>query len=273
MSRAWRSLPLHLALLAGAALAAFPFFWMASTSLKTLFEAASQPPVWLPADWQWANYAEVFRAAPFGRYFANTVLVAGSVTLLDLASGALAAYAFARMRFPGRALLFAIFLGTLMVPFEVLIIPDFVIVRRLNWYNTYQAQIAPFAASAFTIFLLRQFFAGIPDELRQAAELDGAGHLRFLWSVVLPLSRPALITAGLLTFMASWNAFLWPLIVTSQEAIRPVQLGLQVFSTETGVQVQLLMAAATVVTLPVIALFLLFQRYLMDTIARSGLKG
>jgi multiple sugar transport system permease protein len=273
LSRRLANLPFHLVLVAGAVVIAFPFLWMLSTSFKTLFEAMLIPPEWLPSKFLWQNYADAFQRAPFARYFANTALIAGSVTFLDLVTGSLAAYAFARMQFRGRTLAFLIFLGTLMVPFEVLIIPDFVIMRRLNWYDTFQAQIAPFAASAFTIFLLRQFFASIPGELFESAVLDGAGHLRFLWQVVLPLSKPALITAGLLTFLASWNSFLWPLIVTAHDSVRPIQLGLQVFSTELGTQYQLLMAGSTVVILPVLALFLIFQRHLIETIARSGLKG
>lgn len=269
----YRNLPIHLVLVAGCAVMVFPFFWMVTTSFKNIFEATSFPPVWFPKTWLWQNYSDVWRLAPFGRYFVNTIFVAGCTTVLDLATASLAAYALARMRFPGRTVLFFLFLATVMVPFEVLIVPDFIIVQKLHWYNTYRAQIVPFAASGFTIFLLRQFFAGIPSELYEAAVLDGAGHLRFLWRVVLPLSTPALVTAALFNFLASWNAFLWPLIVTSKPELRPIQLGLQVFTSDQSVQYHLLMAASTLVVLPVLIVFLLAQRYVIEGVARAGLKG
>jgi len=269
----WRNLPIHIVLLAGCAVMAFPFFWMVTTSFKDFYQATSIPPVWFPRVWRWQNYLDVWRGAPFGRYFLNTVLVTVFITGLDLLTGSLAAYALARMRFRGRTALFFLFLATVMVPFEVLIVPDFIIVQRLHWYNTYQAQIAPFAASGFTIFLLRQFFAQIPGELHEAARLDGAGHLRFLWKIVLPLSAPALATAALFNFLASWNAFLWPLIVTSRPEVRPLQVGLQAFQTEQVSNYQLLMAGATMVVLPVLLVFVLAQRHLLEGVARVGLKG
>jgi multiple sugar transport system permease protein len=272
-SKRWRNLPLHLVLIAGCAFAAFPFFWMVTTSFKNIYEATSVPPVWFPSVWEWGNYIAAWNAAPFARYFLNTLFIAGCTTVLDLITGCLAGYALARVRFPGRSVIFFLFLATVMIPFELLIVPDFIIINRLNWYNTYTAQIAPFAASGFSIFLLRQFFAQLPNELHEAAIMDGAGHLRFLWQVAVPLSVPALVTTALFNFIASWNAFLWPLIVTGKQELRPVQLGLSAFQTESGTNFQLLMAGTTIVILPVLLVFIFAQRHLIEGIARAGLKG
>jgi len=272
-ARRWRNLPLHVVLIVGCGFAAFPFFWMVTTSFKNIYEATSVPPVWFPSVWLWGNYIAAWNAAPFARYFLNTLLVGGCTTALDLVTGCLAGYALARVRFPGRNVIFFLFLATVMIPFELLIVPDFIIVNRLGWYNTYLAQIAPFAASGFSIFLLRQFFAQIPGELYEAAVMDGAGHLRFLWQVAVPLSVPALVTTALFNFIASWNAFLWPLIVTGKQELRPIQLGLSAFQNESGTNFQLLMAGTTIVILPVLLVFVLAQRHLIEGIARAGLKG
>jgi multiple sugar transport system permease protein len=205
----------------------------------------------------------------------NTVLVSGIVTLGELTTSVLAAYAFARMRFPGKNIVFTLFLATLMIPSEATLIPNFVLMSRryLNIYDTYQVQILPFLATAFSIFLLRQFFLGIPSELADAAKIDGAGHLRFLRSVVLPLSVPALITVALITFLGSWNAFQWPLIVTNRPDIRPIQVGLAAFRQEAGSSYHLLMAASTFVIAPIVLLYLVAQRYLVQGVARTGIRG
>ncbi|MGH2500130.1 MAG: carbohydrate ABC transporter permease [Candidatus Limnocylindria bacterium] len=275
----------HAFLLAGAAAMLFPFYWMLTTSLKTFAEAGQFPPSLVPTSLRWENWAEAWNAphVNWARAFANTVFIAAAVTAGQVVTAVLAAYAFARMRFRGRGALFSIFLATLFIPNEATLIPQFVLMSKsrsacfglpcLGLYDTYAAQIVPFLASVFAIFLLRQFFLSVPRELQDAATIDGAGNLRFLWSVALPLARPALITVALVSFLASWNAFLWPLIVTSSPDIRPVQLVMNAFSSEFGTRYHLLMAAASFVILPMVAVYLVAQRYFIEGVARSGIRG
>ncbi len=262
---------MYLVLTLGAFLALFPFIWMILTSFKSYGEVASGR--FFPRELRWQNYVEAWNAAPFGRYFLNSIFIALTTIAGDLLTGILAAYAFARMEFPGRDAIFFIFLATLMVPGELTVLPNFLTIRRLGWYNTYQAQIIPFTASVFHIFLLRQFFMGIPKDYWDAALLDGCSHLRFLFSIVVPLSRAAIVTVALLSFIGSWNAFLWPLIVTSSEKMRPIQVGLRSFVTEQATQTQLLMAAATMVIVPIIIFYLFTQKQFTQGIATTGLKG
>lgn len=220
----------------------------------------------------WTNYVEAWNRAPFARYFINSFIMSTVTPLLILLTGAPAAYAFARMRFPGRDLLFLLFLATMMIPDEVILIPNYITVSRLKWIDKYQALIVPWICNVVSIFFLRQFFKSIPDDLYDAAVLDGAGHLRFLWSVALPLSVPALVSTSLFNFLGSWNAVQWPLYVTNSPDMRPLMVGMKYFSDEGGMQVQLHNAAATFTTLPVIVLFLFVQRRFIEGIARTGLK-
>ncbi|HEU5287746.1 MAG TPA: carbohydrate ABC transporter permease [Candidatus Limnocylindria bacterium] len=269
------SLTKHLVLIVAGGLVAYPFYFMVSSSLKPFFEATLVPPTLWPHEVRLENYQEVWNKAPWARYFANTLLVAGSNTLGELVTSVLAAYAFAWMNFKGRAALFALLLATYMMPGEATLIPNFVIVskRYLNLYDTYWVQILPFLATAFSIFLLRQQFLSVPRELYDAAIIDGAGHLRFLWSVVLPVSVPALVTVSIIAFYGSWNAFQWPLIVTSTPDIRPIQVGLNAFRAEAGSSYHLLMAAASFVVAPIVLLYLVGQRYLVQGVARTGIRG
>ncbi|HEY3083212.1 MAG TPA: carbohydrate ABC transporter permease [Chloroflexota bacterium] len=287
MARPWTTPAKHLALVAAAALVMFPFYWMVSTSFKTLSEAVQFPPTWVPIDPQPGNYARAWGQAPFGRYFLNTAFLATTTTLLSLTFSSLAAFAFARMQFPGRQALFVLLLATMMVPFEVQLIPDFVIIRRMPllggndiWgqggrglYDTYWAQILPWAASPFAVFLLRQFFLSVPKDYYEAAQLDGASRFTFFARIALPLARPALVTSGLFGFLGSWNALLWPLIVTSSPDVRPIQVGLATFSTEQGTQYHLLMAAATFAIIPVVLLYVAAQRQFTEGVAATGIKG
>lgn len=255
----------------GAVIAAFPFIWMVLTSLKSYQETALR--VWLPSELLFSNYPTAWRQAPFGRYFLNTTFVAVCTVAGVLFTSVLAAYAFARMEFFGKRFLFIAFLATLMIPFEILLIPDFVIITKLGWANTYYALIVPWTASAFQIFLLRQFFATIPKDLYDAAVLDGAGHLSFLWLIVLPLARPALVTVALFAFLGAWRSLLWPLIVTKSENMRTIELGLSSYVQEAGTQTQLLMAAAVFAIAPILVLYFLGQKQFIEGIATSGLKG
>jgi len=264
-------------LIFGAAVAAFPFYWMITTSFKEFGEAAKSPPLLWPTSWHPENWIEAWQYPHtlWANAFANTIFVATLTTVGELTTSVLAGYAFARMRFRGRGILFALLLATLFIPSEATIIPNFVLMSRryLGWYDTYTAQIVPFLVSVFSIFLLRQFFLGLPQELHDAARLDGAGNLRFLWSVGLPLVRPALVTVSLLTFLNSWNAFLWPLIITSRPEIRPIQVMLVQFTSEGGSRYHLLMAGAAFVILPTLVVYLIAQRYFIEGVARTGIRG
>lgn len=265
----------HAVLLLVGAVVAYPFYFMVTTALKDFFEATAVPPTIFPTELHPENFATAWNKAPWLRYFANSLLVAGASTIGELITAVLAAYAFAQMQFKGKTFLFALLLATYMMPAEATLIPNFVIVskRFLNLYDTYWVQILPFLATAFSIFLLRQQFLAVPKELRDAAVIDGAGHLRFLWSVVLPISVPALVTVAIISFYGSWNAFQWPLIVTNNPDIRPVQVALSAFRGEAGSSYHLLMAAAAFVVAPMVLLYLVGQRYLVQGVARTGIRG
>ena len=308
--RSWLvSAAIHTVLLAGAAFMLFPFVWMVLGSLKSYNEATTAG--FLPRQWMVSNYPEailVMNASkpcaydagdPFRilddclllRYFLNTMYMGLAVVLGVLFTSVLAAYAFARMKFPGREFIFLVLLATLMIPGELTLVPNFVFmvwfkrpqdwilsvfdpnVEVRNWIDSYWALIFPWIATVFSVFLFRQFFKGIPNELYDAAIMDGATHLRFLWSIVLPLSRPALITSALLTFLGSWNALTWPLLVTNSPQMRPIQVGLAQFITEAGTQVQLLMAGATMTVIPIMILYLILQRWFVEGIASLGIRG
>ncbi|MCL4489310.1 MAG: carbohydrate ABC transporter permease [Chloroflexi bacterium] len=266
-------LVLHLMLVAGALWAVFPFVWMVLTSLKGYAEA-SAAETFFPSRWLFSNYVTAWnQVGTFPRYFANTLFIALATVLGVLVTSTLAAYAFARMEFPGRDTLFLILLATMMVPFEVTLVPNFIMIRNLQWVDHYQAMIIPWAASAFSIFLLRQFFMAIPQELYDAAVIDGCGPLRFLATIVLPLSRPALVTSGLLTFLGSWNSLMWPILVTNRPEIRPIQVAMYSFIGDAGTQIQLLLAAVTISVIPVIVVYLVLQRWFIEGIATVGIRG
>ena len=259
----------------GAVLMILPFYWMIITSLKSYGEASAYPPTWWPSEMMWGNYAEAWNKPEvgFARYYWMTISTTVMSTVGVLVTGMLAAYAFARMQFPGRALFFYLVLATLMVPGQVLIIPNYIILAKFNWLDTYKALVVPWLASVFTIFLMRQFFMTIPVDLWDAAQIDGAGRWRFLWLVLVPLSRPVLITSGLFTFIATWNSLLWPLIMTTSAEMRTLMVGLQVFTNEASNDYNLLMAASTFCIMPVVVVFFFMQRYFIEGIARSGLKS
>ncbi len=251
---------------------AFPFVWMLLTSLKTLPEAVAYPPSLLPSQPQWGNYAEAWAAAPFARYFTNSALIASAVTVSVVVTALLAGYAFGTLEFPGKQPLFFLYLATLMIPFEVVLIPNFLLVKQLGWYDRYAAMVVPWGANVFSVFLLTQFYRQLPRDFFEAAQLDGCGHWQFLWRVAAPLARPALATAGLFAFLGSWNSLLWPLLVTQSEAIRPVEVGLQFFLQAEGPRPQLLMAASALTMVPVLALFFLAQRTFIEGVS-AGVKG
>ena len=272
-ARRWLAvIGLHAALLLLGLLVALPFFWMVATSLKTEAEVAAYPPTLLPAAPQWGNYPAAWHEAPFARYFFNSTLVAVLVTLCVMWSALWAGYAFGQLRFPGKGLLFGLYLATLMIPFEVVLIPNFLLVRQFGWYDSYRALVIPWGASGFSVFLLTQFFRSLPRDFFEAAQLDGCGHWQYLWRIGAPLARPPLVTAGLFAFLGSWNGLLWPLMVTQREEMRTIEVGLQNFLQAEGTYPHLLMAASTLAMLPVVILFFLAQRTFVEGVS-AGIKG
>ena len=257
----------------GSAVMLVPFLWMISTSLKEISEIFVYPPVWIPSEPLWSNYTYVLELLPFGRYLANTVFVATTVTILEVVTSSLAAYAFARIDFPGRERVFLIYLATLMVPGQVTIIPNFLLISWLGWNNTYLALIIPAAFSAFGTFLLRQFFLSIPAELEQAARIDGCGYVGIYRHIILPLSGPAVATLTIFVFMAQWNSFLWPLIVTNSEYMRTLTVGLSYFRDEQASQFNYLMAGTVMNVIPILIVYIVLQRYFVRGIALTGLTG
>lgn len=268
-----RMLPIYTLFGIGSAVMLVPFLWMISTSLKHNADVFVYPPVWIPDPPLWENYRHVMQLLPFGRYLINTTFVATVVTFLEVLTSSLAAYAFARVEFPGRDRLFLIYLATLMIPGQVTIIPNFLVVSALGWNNTYLALIIPAAFSAFGTFLLRQFFLSIPSELEQAARIDGCGYFGIYRHIILPLSGPALATLTIFVFMAQWNAFLWPLIVTNSESLRTLTVGLSYFRDEAASQFNYLMAGTVMNVVPILLVYITLQRYFVRGIALTGITG
>ncbi len=267
------SASLYILLVLGGFLTAWPFLWMLSTAFKSHI-AALEPSLSLwPGEWHWENVRDTFESAPFARYFLNSLLVSGSVTCCVVLTSAMAGYAFARLTFRGKGLLFALVLATMMVPFELTLVPNFVLIQRLGWYNTYAALIVPWCANAFSIFLMRQAFLGLPGDYFDAALIDGCGHLRFLARIAVPLAKPIVVSVALFAFLGSYNALLWPLLVTADESMRVVQVGLTYFRGDFGVRVNLLMCASSIVILPTVLLYFCAQRYFVEAAITAGIKG
>ena len=251
-----------------------PYLWMISTSLKGKRELFTYPPTWIPLIFRSQNYIDAWNAAPFGRYFVNSVFVAVAVTVGQLITCSLAAFAFARMNFKGKNFMFALFLTTTMISTQVTLVPSYLVLKNLHWLDTYQGLIVPFLASAFGVFMLRQQFMTLPRDLEDAAKLDGCGRLRFLWEIVLPLSKPVLASQALFAFMGNWNSYLWPLVVTTSKNMRTLQIGLRYFvSQEGGSQWGRVMAATVCVALPVVIFYFIIQKSFVEGIAATGLKG
>lgn len=221
----------------------------------------------------WSNFRKAWQSAPFTRYFINSIIMSIAVTIGQVLTSALAAYAFARMQFRFKETIFLILLGTMMVPKQVILIPDYVIIAKLGWINTYYALIVPFVAAVFGIYFMRQHFETIPQDLFDAASIDGCGRLRTLFQIVLPLSRGVVITVALFTFIMTWNSLLWPLVMTNTPEMRPLQVGLAVFNQESGTEWELLMAASAFSILPLLIIFFVAQKQFIEGITRSGMKG
>jgi multiple sugar transport system permease protein len=262
------------AILAGTAvITLIPVVWMVLSAFKSAAEVAADPPTWFPESLRWQNFEDAWNFAPFGRFLVNSVVMAGGIAVLQVATSAMAAYAFARLRFPGRDALFYIYLGTLIIPHQVTVIPQFLIVRELGWIDSYAGLIIPQAFTAFGVFLLRQFFLGIPFELEEAARIDGASRWGCFWRIILPLSGPALAALAVFAFMFHWNNLLWPLVVANTDKTIPVAVGLTRFQGEHGTDWELLMAASVIATIPVLLVYFAAQRWFVQGIATSGFGG
>ena len=263
----------HLFLAPVALIMAAPLFWMAITSIETPDEARQFPPVLIPKGIDLHNYTAAVSSAPFGAWYMNSVIVSAVVVVSNVTLCALAAYAFARIRFFGSGVLFVALLATLMVPFQVVLIPTFLIVRHLGLIDNISALIVPNLVSAFGIFMLRQFFRTLPIELEEAARIDGCSRLGVLVKIVLPLSYPALSTLALITLLWTWNDFLWPLVAINTESHMTLQVGLSTFQGQHQTQWTILMAGNMLALAPMVVAFVLTQRSFVRSIAASGIKG
>lgn len=268
-----RFLAIQVALALAAAVAVVPIIWTVLSSLKTNNTIFAVPVRWLPTTLNWNNYSDAFDVAPFDRFFINSTIVAIAVTVTTVFFGAMAGYGLSKFSFPGRTMVFGLILTTIMIPFPVIMIPLFALVRNFGWVNTYQGLIIPGALTGFAVFLMRQFIQALPNELLDAARLDGAGEVRIFLTMVLPLTRPALATLGILTFLDSWNNLLWPLILIQSEDMETIPLGLTKFSTLYSTNYVQMMAMAVIASLPVLIVFLIGRRQIINSLMMSGIKG
>jgi len=261
------------ALVAAAVIAVFPLAWMIAVSMMAPGEASAMPPPLVPASPTLASYRALFSRAAVGRHLANSLGLAVAATLLSLAFNVTAGYAFAKLRFTGRDLVWKLLLGVMLVPAQVAMIPLFLMLKQVGLVNSYAGVLVPSLASVFGIFLIRQYARSIPDELLEAARLDGAGEFRIFWSIVLPVLRPALVTLAIFAFLGSWNDFLWPLIVLSDDARQTLPVALAALSREHAADSELMMAGAVVTVLPVLGVFLALQRYYIGGLIAGSVKG
>jgi multiple sugar transport system permease protein len=263
---------LHAVLLTVGILFMLPFAWSISTSLKPMSDLFSVRPGLIPSEVRWENYRDVFDNAPFLRFYINSIIVTIGRTFGQVAIASLAAFAFSQLRFPGRDLIFMALLAGLMVPDQVLIVPRFIIMRELGWFDTYQGLIVPLVFSSFGVFLLRQYFLGIPRDFHEAAKLEGANPFQVYWHIYLPLAVPALAAFGFLAMLYSWNELLWGLTVTNNSDMRVLSVGIALFQGQHFTNNAVLMAAVNMATIPLLIGFLFFQKRLIEGVALSGLK-
>ena len=265
---------LYALLLLGLVAVAGPFLWMVLSSFKSQSELVRVPPTWLPETWTLDNYRRLFTSLNFPRYFWNSLFVAGSVVLANVVFCSMVGYALAKLKFSGKRLIMLLVLATMMVPGSVTVIPLFVLMSKLGLVNTYWAVILPFAVGPFGVFLMRQFMLAIPDDLLEAARVDGAGEFKIFWKIVVPLSVPGMAALAIIVFLGSWNNFLWPLIVLTDEHMYTLPVALGTFAIgQHQADYGLLMAGAVALVLPIIVTFLLLQRQFTESVAHTGLKG
>lgn len=264
----------HLFLLVTSIAIGLPFIWMVTTAIKSPAEVHVFPPIWWPEVIRWDNFVTAWESAPFGRFYINSIITASFGVMLEVLIAALSAYAFARIQFRFREVLFMVMLAAMMVPGQVALIPNYVILKHLGWINTYQGIVIPHVSSVFGAFLLRQFFLSVPSSLYDAAEMDGLGHLKTLLYIGLPLARPVVGTLTLYLFIAKWNSYLWPLIVTNTQNMRTLPVGLSmVRQAEYTIGPEHLMAATIFVLVPVLIVFFIAQKQLIEGIASGAVKG
>lgn len=263
----------YIFLIFGSFIMMFPFIWMLLCSFKTHAEVIQNPPKFLPSSFSFINFEKAFSMAPFAKFFCNSVLVMViSVSLCTLTT-ILASFAFSRLRFRGKNILFAFLISLMMIPFEMLIITNYTTAVKLKLINTIPGLIFPFIASIFYTYILRNFFETIPDSLYYSARIDGASNWKYLWRIMVPMAKPSLFTIILLNSLSSWNSFIWPMYVTTDSRSRTLPYALQVFTTEAGSLQELLMAASSIVVIPMIILFIIARKYIISGVSRGGLKG
>lgn len=268
-----KNFAIYIFLSLGALLITFPFIWMVLSSMKTPEEILRIPPTFFPEEFSIENFKEVLTYGNLPRYFFNSTFVTICITIGELITCILSAFAFAKLDFKGKGILFAILMGTMMVPGEVLVIPNFVILSKLGWIDTYKALILPWCTSVFAIFFLRQHFIGIPKELYYSSKVDGCSDFKFLINVVLPIAKPAIITVAILKVINSWNSFMWTMVMTNSDEMRTLPTALSKFTTEVGADYHLLMALSAMIILPMIIVFLMLKKYVFDGVKGSGIKG
>ncbi len=259
------------------AIIGMPLFWMLTGSVKTTRQIYTFPPIWIPTNPRWANFSDAWNAAPFGRFYVNTIVLTVVGTSVKLVNAVFTAYALVFLRFPRKNLVFVLLLAGLMIPEQVTILPNYVTLSDVfgrSWINTYQGIILPGASIAFGTFLLRQSFLSLPREVLDAARVDGCGHRRLLWDIVLPMSRPVLVTVTLLVAVAKWNDYLWPLVITNTQSMRPLTVGLSyLVDQENTVNWGIVMAATVFVIVPLLAVFVLAQKHIIEGISAGATKG
>ena len=260
-------------LIAGAIFTLLPFLWMILSALKTPSEITAIPPTFFPKVPQFSNFVEAWNAAPFPRYILNTLIVTIISTAGVLVTTVLAAYAFARLNFPGKKIMLSLMLATLMIPGEMLIITNFITITKLKWINTYQAMIVPYLASVFYIYLLTQFFSQVPDALYLAAKVDKCNDFKYLIKIMIPINKSPITTVCILNAISCWNSFMWPLLVTNSKEMRVLSYGLMQFQTENGSSYELIMAASCILVLPIVVVYLLLRKYVIEGVTQSGIKG
>ena len=263
----------YLLLIAGSFIMIFPFVWMILSSFKTSAEIIAFPPKLFPFQFNFSNYKRAFQMAPFGKYFLNSVVVMIFSVICTTFTTILGAFAFSRLNFKGKEVIFAILISLMMIPFEMLIITNYTTIVKLKLYNTLPALVLPFISSIFYTYILKSFFDTVPNSIYYSARIDGASNWFYLWRVMVPLAKPSLFTIVLLNALSSWNSFMWPLYITSDSRSRTLPYGLQAFTTEAGSLHELLMAASSVIVIPMIILFVFARKYIVNGVSRGGLKG